>query len=289
MIARHRPSALRRVTALLALLLIAAAPAVATVVDNASRPFDDDQYALLVMGSDMGPWRPQSVLDGRSDALHLVVVTPSEGSASILSFPRDLYVPVPGLGSTRINAALTRSPETAVETVESLTGVAVDDWIVTGMGAFTRGIDAFGGLRVDVPQRLNVDANVVPAGVQDLDGMGTLVFTRDRKSRSDGDFGRNRAQAEVLALLHRELVAQRPSPAQLMTHVDTLRRHTVSSIPGPRYPILASVALRIEPERVVRAQVPGVNANRGGAAVVVPTGGAETLFADLRDDGMLTP
>ena len=275
----------RLLVAALALLLVAAAVPTATF-HLVGRPLDDDRYTLLVMGSDMGPWRPGSVLGGRSDALHLVSVVPSSGSVSILSFPRDSYVAVPGMGTTRINAALTRGPDTAVATVEDLTGVAVDDWIVTGMAAFVRGVDAFGGVELDVPQRVRVDNNVVEPGPQRLDGTDALVYGRDRKSRSDGDLGRNRAQAEVLAAMHAEVLARDPGPVELAGLLADLRRYTVTSIPPPRMALLAAVALGIDPDDVVRRQAPGFPANRGGASVVVLTSEAEALFADLRDDGM---
>ena len=278
----------RRTLAVLALLLLAAVP-LGISFELAGRPLDDDRYTLLVMGSDQGPWRSGTVFDGRSDALHVISVVPSRGTASILSFPRDSYVPVPGMGTTRINAALTRGPETAVETVQNLTGLTIDDWIVTGMSAFVRGIDAIGGVEVDVGQALRVDANRLEPGLQQLDGTGALVYGRDRKSRSDGDFGRNRAQAVLLARLHAELVAENPSPLALAERIATLRRHTVSSIPAVRMPILAKVALDIDPAKVVRRQAPGVNATRGGASVVVLTSEAEALYADLRDDGLFTP
>lgn len=266
------------------LLVAAAVPA--TAIQLASRPLDDDRYTLLVMGSDMGPWRPGSVLGGRADAVHLTSVVPSTGQVSILSLPRDSYVAVPGMGTTRINAALTRGPETAVATVEGLTGIEVDDWIVTGMSAFVRGMDEFGGVDIDVPQRVRVDDNVLDPGLQRLDGTGSLVYGRDRKSRSDGDFGRNRAQAELLAAMHGEVLARDPSPIELAGLLRDLRRYTVSSIPAGRLPVLAGLAMDIDPADVVRRQAPGVNANRGGASVVALTSEAEALFADLRDDGM---
>lgn len=273
------------VAALLSVLLVAAVPA-AISFGLAARPLEDDHYTLLVMGSDMGPWRSGTVLDGRSDALHIVSVVPSQGAASILSFPRDAYVPVPGMGTTRINAALTRGPDTAVATVESLTGIEIDDWIVTGMGSFVVGMDEYGGVTIEVPQQLAVGSTTVSPGLQELAGSEALVYGRDRKSRSDGDFGRNRAQAEILAALHDQLVARDPSPLELMEAIATLRRNTVSSIPAARMPILAKVAMDIDPAKVVRRQTPGVNANRGGAAVVVLTGEADALYADLRDDGL---
>jgi LCP family protein required for cell wall assembly len=271
--------------AVIAAVLVAAAPA-AAVLGLSGRPLDGDRYTILVMGSDQGPWRSGTVLGGRADAIHLVSVVPSQNAAAILSFPRDSYVPVPGLGTNRINASLTRGPDTAVETLESLTGIKIDDWIVTGMSAFHSGVSDFGGVEIDVPQRLRIDNNTLDAGLQRLDGPNALLYGRDRKSRSDGDFGRNRAQAELLAAMHSELVARDPSPLELLQAIVTLRQNTVSSMPAGRVPVLAATALSIDPAKVTRRQAPGRNANRGGAAVVVLGGGAETLFADLRDDGL---
>lgn len=272
---------------LAATMLLALAPAAA--VGIAGRPLADDRYTVLVLGSDMGPWRSADVLRGRADAIHLVVVTPSTNSASILSFPRDYYVPVPGMGSTRINAALTRGPDTAVETVQSLTGIEIDDWIVTGMGAFVRGVSLFGGVEVDVPQRLQLNEDVIEPGLQRLDGHQTLLYGRDRKNRSDGDLGRNKAQAHTLTLLHEQLVAQDPSLTELMQHVSTLRRTTVSSISPAKMVVLARTALSIDPANVRRKQADGQLSSRGGASVIVPGASAEALYADLLDDGMFTP
>lgn len=274
-----------RLLVLLAVLALAATTPTAAF-QLASRALEDDRYTVLVMGSDQGPWRSGTVLQGRSDALHLVSVVPGQGAASILSFPRDTYVPVPGFGSTRINAALTRGPDVAVQTVQDVTGIEIDDWIVTGMQSFHNGINAFGDIPIAVPQRLNVDDSVIQPGDQLLDGPGALIYARDRKSRSDGDFGRNRAQAEILAVLHAELVKRDPGPRELAGIMLDLRRTTVSSISAPRMLVLGRAALQVDPAKVTRQQVPGRNASRGGAAVVVPTGDAEALYADLRDDGL---
>jgi anionic cell wall polymer biosynthesis LytR-Cps2A-Psr (LCP) family protein len=132
---------------------------------------------------------------------------------------------------------------------------------------------------------VRVDDNVVEPGQQRLLGVDALVYGRDRKTRSDGDFGRNRAQAELLAAMHAEAVEQDPSPVELARLLVDLRRFTVSSIPPARMAVLAALALDIDPADVERRQTPGVNANRGGAAVVMLTAEAEALIADLRDDG----
>ena len=181
----------------LAQVLVLAGASVAAVARWVALPLaDDGYYALLVMGSDQGPPRSGSVLDGRADAIHLVVVDEAREHVSIISFPRDSYVPVRGMGTTKINAMLTRGADNAVGTIEDLTGIHIDDWIVTGFDAVIIGVDEFGGVEVDVEQRLHDSASNsdLQPGVQRLSGWKTLAYSRDRHSRPDGDIGRSRAR-----------------------------------------------------------------------------------------------
>lgn len=275
----------RLVTALLAVALVAAS--VAGTARMQAAPLDDGRYVLLVLGSDAGSWRPGSAVEGRADAIQLVVVETDQRAVSIVSIPRDTWTPVPGFGTTKINAGLTDGPEPMVGAVEELTGLDVDDWIVTTMGAYVDGIDAFGGVTADVEQRLQVHNNVLTAGRQELAGTAALVYTRDRKNRPSGDFGRSRAQSLVLQSLHDELQARDPGPAELMGMIADLRRNTVTSIPPARMIRLAWLAVQIDPEDVAVTQADGAVGTAGSASVVRMTDAAEAMFADLREDGML--
>lgn len=250
---------------------------------------DDDMYVLLVMGSDQGPPRSDSVLQGRADGIHLVVVDAEREHVSILSFPRDSYVPVRGMGTTKINAMLTRGADNAVGTMQDLTGLEVDDWIVTGFDAMIVGIDEFGGVHIDVEQRLNnakAETNMQP-GYQRLTGWGALGYSRDRGSRPDGDIGRSTGQARLLAGMHKELIRDTNSPVQLMDYAGILRRHTVSSISTDRLVRLGVTALRLEPENVVQVTMPGNVGTAGAASVYRLSDGAFSIFADVREDGRL--
>lgn len=250
---------------------------------------DDDMYVLLVMGSDQGPPRSDSVLQGRADAIHLVVVDAEREHVSILSFPRDSYVPVRGMGTTKINAMLTTGADNAVGTMQDLTGLEIDDWIVTGFDAMIVGIDEFGGVHLDVEQRLNnakAETNMQP-GYQRLTGWSALGYSRDRGSRSNGDIGRSTGQARLLAGLHEELISDTTSPVQLMDFAGMLRRHTVSSISTDRLIRLGVTALRIDPANVAQVTMPGNVGTAGAASVYRLSDGAFSIFADVREDGRL--
>lgn len=272
-------------------VLVLAAGAVVAAERLVAAPLDaGDEYVLAVLGSDAGPPRKGRAVTGRADAIHLVVIPADRSSVSIVSIPRDSWVPVRGYGNTKINAGLTKGPDSMVGTLEDLTGLDVDDWIVTGFRGFEDMIDGVGGVPVDVERRLHDTRGAhsdLQAGEQVLDGTQALAYSRDRKSRPDGDFGRNRGQAKVLQGLHEALVARSPSTLELAELTATLRRTTASSIPPARLVRLAALATSIPPERVALEQADGYATMIGKASAVRLTDRAMATFADLRDDAML--
>ena len=91
----------------------------------------------------------------RGDSLHIVGVNPAKGAISILGIPRDSYVPIPGVGTRKINEALLHGPDLMVKTVEQLTGVAIDGYVLTGFAGFQDLVNAVGGIGVDVPYAMH--------------------------------------------------------------------------------------------------------------------------------------
>lgn len=277
--------------ATLQVLLLVSASAVAASRWIAS-PLDDDTYVLLVLGSDTGPPRPGTADTGRADAIQLVVVPQDGSTVSIVSIPRDSWVSVRGRGQSKINNGLTNGPEAMAGTIEDLTGLEVDDWILTGFDGFVGLIDTLGGVHVDVEQRLNdprgAHSDLHP-GPQQLNGTQALAYTRDRKSRPDGDLGRNRAQAVVLRQLHAQLLGDGDlGVRELVELAAVLRQHTQSSIPPGRLLKLAALAAGISPDRVALDQADARIGTAGRASVVYLTDAAHSVFRDLRQDGRLS-
>ena len=72
-----------------------------TVIPTSTKPKrPEGQVNILVLGSD---FRPGSGY--RTDVFMVLSLYPEEGTASVISFPRDLYVNLPGIGNQRINVA----------------------------------------------------------------------------------------------------------------------------------------------------------------------------------------
>lgn len=159
-----------------------------------------EQQSELTTGGDLGT--------GRTDTI-LLVHLPGLGSdapTTMVSIPRDSYVPIPGYGSDKINAAfaLGGAPLLA-QTVEQATGLRVDHYAEIGFGGFADVVDALGGVTLCPPEPI-VDplAGIdLPAGCQKLDGRNALGYVRSRATpRADLDRMVNQRQF-MAALLHR--------------------------------------------------------------------------------------
>src|SRR2546425_10466461 len=60
---------------------------------------------ILALGSDARPG--ESIAKQRSDSIHIIGIDPAHDRATILGFPRDSWVPIPGYGTAKINTAMT--------------------------------------------------------------------------------------------------------------------------------------------------------------------------------------
>ena len=104
----------------------------------------------------------------------------------MVSIPRDSYVPIPGYGSDKINAAFAfGGAPLLVQTVEEATGLRIDHYAEIGFSGFAGIVDAVGGVNVCLAQPIDdpLAGINLPAGCQDLKGSGC---TRVRANSRDG-------------------------------------------------------------------------------------------------------
>src|SRR5215218_8862612 len=128
----------------------------------------------------------------RTDSIMLLHV-PESGPTVLLSLPRDSYVPIPGHGRNKINAAFSfGGPKLLIQTVESVTGLRVDHYVEIGFGGFAGIVDSIGGVKTCLPKAIkDPDSHLdLPAGCQQLDGRNALGYVRMRKADPLGDLGR---------------------------------------------------------------------------------------------------
>ncbi len=126
----------------------------------------------------------QEVTGQRSDTIMLVRIVPATASVALLSIPRDLLVPVPGLGTTRINAAFDYGPSLLVQVIEHDLGIQVNHFMVVNFYSFTKIADALGGVYQYFPtpaRDLWSGLSVPHAGCFLLKGSEALGFVRSRE------------------------------------------------------------------------------------------------------------
>ncbi|MGH2723703.1 MAG: LCP family protein [Actinomycetota bacterium] len=244
---------------------------------------------VLAIGSDARP--RQSVPRARADSIHIIGVNLRKGKASILGIPRDSHVPIPGRGTQKINAALfLGGPELLVRTVEQLTGIRMDGYLLTGFEGFRRMVTRIGGLTVRVPYRMSDAASgaYFQPGSKRMKGRAALAFSRNRHDAPGGDFGRSVNQGAVILAALRELRRDvGKNPATLFRWVGVAAQHLQTDLsPLERLELLIA-ALSIDPGKVRNRVVSGGGGFAGSASVVFLGGGARAMFQDLRRDGTL--
>ena len=166
----------------------------------------------------------------RSDTLMLVHLGPDDRTASAVSIPRDSWVPVPGHGHAKINAAFSwGGPALLVQTVEQLTAVRIDHFAVIDWHGFRSLTDAVGGVRImvhedayDPEQRRHFIA-----GTHTMNGTEALAYVRQRHGLPGGELDRIKRQQQYLRSLVGEIRASATSPLRIPRTLDALT-HAVS-------------------------------------------------------------
>ncbi|HJS29587.1 MAG TPA: LCP family protein [Anaerolineales bacterium] len=167
----------------------------------------NNQFNILLLGSDQ---RPDSG-GFRTDVNILVTLNPDGNSVSMTSFPRDLYVYIPGWTMQRINTAHAHGgfPMTQL-TYQYNFGVKPDRFVLINFWAFQDLITSLGGIDVDVAQPLTDHRSgfgnyTVPAGRVHMDADTALWYVRSRYSTSD--FERTVRQQEVIVGIFNRLIS----------------------------------------------------------------------------------
>ena len=246
---------------------------------------------VLVIGSDARPDR--SVSRSRADSIHLVGVDPATGRASVLGIPRDAWVPIPGFGTDKINAALVRGgPELLVSTVERLADGPIDAYVLTGFEGFQAVVDAVGGLDIVVPfpiedrfARADFDR-----GPEHLSGREALAFARARHALPNGDFGRSLNQGRLLIAAVsaiRDQLARRGTVA-LVPWMLAGAGHLRSDLRLQEMVGLALAAAATRGRDVTNAVATGHVATVAGKSVVLLDGRGLAMLRDLARDGLLS-
>lgn len=158
----------------------------------------------------------------RADTIMLVQLDPQREKAVVLSFPRDLWVRIPGAGWNRINTSFEGGlkgggPRRVAETVHELTGLTINHFLYVDLLGFQRVVDTLGGVEMCIPFEVHdpLSALDLQAGCQRLDGRQALAYVRTRHfpcDESAPDLHRIGRQQQFL----RAVINQLLTPAKLV-------------------------------------------------------------------------
>lgn len=246
-----------------------------------------EQQAELATGGDIG--------NGRTDTI-LLVHLPAIGSSTpttMVSIPRDSYVPIPGYGEDKINAAFSEGGAPLLaQTVEQATGLRLDHYAEIGFDGFAVMVDAVGGVTMCPTEPISdpLAGIDLPAGCQKLDGRSALGYVRTRATpRADLDRMINQRQF-MSALLHRAA-----SPAVLlnplrwypMAHAAT---GAITVDAGAHIWDLARLAWALRGDMLTTTVPIGeFTGSDSGSVVVWNSDAAGQLFAALASDSPIPP
>jgi polyisoprenyl-teichoic acid--peptidoglycan teichoic acid transferase len=249
----------------------------------------NDPIFILILGSDS---RPGTALeDGLCDSIHILGINPKTDRATLVGIPRDSYVPIEGGGTNRINVALSQGgPEGMVATVENLTGITFDYYLLTGFIGMTQIFDALGGLRIDIPYSFEgFEGAAFTEGRSTLTGAEALEYSRTRKSLSHGDFDRSMNQGRVLLAAFAQFRGEfRKDPAALFRWIAVGMRNVSTDLPLDELFTLAFTSWKIKPARLTNLVAVGSIGTAGGASIVnLPS--PHPVFQDIAADGFILP
>lgn len=169
-----------------------------------------EPFTILLMGIDSTDEVLEKNAIANGDTLILITFNPKTLNATMISIPRDSYVPIAcwsGKPENKITHAAAYGNDCMINTIQNYFDTKIDYYAKINFKGLVKLVNAVGGVEVDVPQVLCTDDSsrggeiCIQPGRQVLNGEQALVFARNRKALANGDFGRAQHQQEIIMAL----------------------------------------------------------------------------------------
>ncbi|WP_228646302.1 LCP family protein [Microtetraspora sp. AC03309] len=271
---------------------------VESLADYSGRPEATPGQDWLLVGSDsregLSAAQRKKLATGkavgkRTDTMMLLHIPDGDGRPTLVSLPRDSYVPIEGHGSNKLNAAYAfGGPELLAKTVERVTGIRIDHYMEIGFGGFVGIVDAIGGVNICVKQNItDSKAGInLKKGCQDMDGGTALGYVRTRATGNIPDFERTQRQRQFFSAV----VQKAANPGTLLNPFTSVplglsAAESVAVDPGTGLYDLLSVGLAMKDSPIATGvPVSGFPTIGGQSVVKWDSAKANRLFEALAQD-----
>ncbi|WP_435896678.1 LCP family protein [Pseudarthrobacter oxydans] len=271
---------------------------------------------ILILGSDTrdGENAEYGTADdsrgyGKSDVMMMMDISEDNKRVSVISFPRDLLVDIPeckdeetnqvypARSGVMINEAMAEAGiGCAVDTVNQLTGLEVDHFMMADFTAVKELSNAVGGVEVCISDAVyDPDSRLrLPAGTSAVQGEMALAFLRTRHAFADGgDLGRIKAQQGFLSSLTRKIKddGTLSDPGRMLKIADVVTQNLTVDEGLASVPSLLTIGNRlkdIDISKVAFVAVPTTPALADPNRLQIAEPAGSQLFAALRQDVDLT-
>ena len=268
----------------------------------------DGGINLLLVGSDSGEGDAQYGRRGENlnDVTILLHVSEDHSNATVVSFPRDMFVRIPAcprldgkgnhspMSSQKINTTLTYGGlACTVLTVSQLTGLDIPFAAKIEFNGVIQMADAIGGVPVCVATAIHdrYTGLHLEAGEHTLQGAQALQFLRTRHGVGDGsDLGRISNQQVFMSSMVRTMKSADTlaNPAKVFALAKAAAKSMELSNSLGNINTVASIAFAlkdVDPANVVFLQYPSASGMSGSQSGVLPiTSAANTLFSAIKAD-----
>ncbi|WP_439693451.1 LCP family protein [Curtobacterium sp. SP.BCo] len=154
-----------------------------------------------------------------TDTMIVLHINADGTQATMISFPRDSYVDIPGVGKGKLNSAFyygtlngggdTGGAKLLIRTIQQLSGLTIDHYVRVSLLGFYQVVKELGPVEVCLNQAAKDPYSGVdlPAGKSTLDAKQALSFVRQRHGLPNGDLDRNVRQQYFLSQEARKVLS----------------------------------------------------------------------------------
>jgi len=211
----------------------------------------------------------------------------------IMSLPRDLWLPIDGGGSQRINTAFSKGPTAIINTVQSELAIPITHYVQVDLAGFIDLVDAVDGVNITIPYPAfdrGSGLDLPTAGTVTLDSTQALAYVRSRfyteirdgQRVVDGtsDLGRVQRQQDFMRALMAKLSTQR-NPFVLNDMASSMA-DAVAMDDATSLTQALRIANRLRSETPESIVLPTVPSRQGSAAVLLLANGANEVLAQFQ-------